>query len=77
MKNNGIEPFFAKKEEDEAKWEEVHETLKESFLDTVFDIHTRIKREEFIASVSKKANYIFKPKEIRKRIKAAMKGETL
>ena len=43
-------------------------------MDTVFDIHTRIKREEFITAVTKKANYVFKPKEIRKRIKAAMNG---
>ncbi|CDW79357.1 UNKNOWN [Stylonychia lemnae] len=75
VKQSGIEKLFAKNEDDLDQWKQVVETIQEQFLDTVFDIHSKIKREEFILTVSKKCQYLFKPQEIRKKIIQEFKNQ--
>jgi len=48
------------------------EDIRNSFLDDVFDIHSKIQREDFIKLLSKKQSYLFKPNEIRKKVKDAI-----
>eukprot|EP00347_Sterkiella_histriomuscorum_P018693 403344536 len=70
VKNVGIEQINMRDSQlEKERWDQVYENIQEKFLDQIFDIHSRIKREEFIQAVVKKANYLFKPAEIRKRIK--------
>lgn len=42
------------REENASKWEAVIETMRESFLDKIFDVKSRVSREEFIQAVAKK-----------------------
>ena len=51
---------------DDEKFDEIVEVIQEQFLDEVFDVNSKIARNDFISSVSQKQNYLFNAKEIRK-----------
>ena len=52
-----------------AHWQEAIQDIQDKFLDDVFDVSAKIKREEFIRLVTNKQSYVFKPQEIRKRVR--------
>lgn len=70
VKNNGTDPIFGDAES--SAWNEALDTIEEQFLDLIFDVQSRIKREEFIKEVTKNGVYLFKPAEIRKKMKEQM-----
>ena len=51
-----------KSAEDIAKINEVLETVREEFLDTVFDAASKLSREEWISSVAERQKWIFDTK---------------
>ena len=70
VKSAGIDQVFGNSSSNDLK--RAIEEIEEEFLDQVFDVQSRIKREEFIKEVSKKAAFLYKPAEIRRRIKEKM-----
>jgi uncharacterized C2H2 Zn-finger protein len=46
------------------------DSFLETFLDDVFDVHTKVSMEDFNKAVQKRHSYLFKPNEIRKKLKA-------
>ena len=65
---SGLKPAFDKSKETAEKFEEVIETIYEKFLDDVFDIHSRIKKQDFIDKVEDDYSWLFNPDSIRRKM---------
>ena len=64
----GINPKLEKNGDTNDQWKEAINNIQEKFLDDVFDVNSKIPRDEFIKSVSYKQNFLFKPAEMKKLI---------
>ena len=60
--------MFDANDSNKQKFKDAVEEIKSTFLDEVFDVSSKISREDFIKQVAKKQNFLFKAGEIRKKV---------
>ena len=59
-----------KSEEEIAKINDVLETVREEFLDSIFDENSKMTREEWIEAVATKEKWLFDSKLLRARVQS-------
>ena len=53
------------------EWQDIAIDMYENdFLDQIFDVQSKVTREEFMQSIESKYNWLFKAKEVRKKLRA-------
>ena len=62
-----------KSEDDLKKIDDLKEAMGEEFLDTVYEAHSKLEKEEFLSRIVKNAKWILSAKTVRERVETALK----